>query len=211
MVTRRYTSVPSNTAQRGVVLLIALVALVAMTLGAIALIRSTDTASQIAANLAYRQTGVQGGDIGTQAAIDWLKANELPSQATDADKGYYAVDAPNLDVTGQATPDNKVDDVDWLGDVAEAGTQAIAVGAAPDAAGNRFYYVIHRLCGDVGVPTERCVMRKVSGSPGNAKDVVSVPEPGAGPDPLVPMFRVTTLILGPKNTRTFVQTLVSPG
>lgn len=50
--------------QRGVVLLIALIVLVAMTLAAIGMMRSVDTGIVITGNMAFKQTTVHAGDVG---------------------------------------------------------------------------------------------------------------------------------------------------
>ncbi len=58
--------------QRGVVLLITLIMLVAMTLAAIAMMRSVDTANMVAGNLAFEQSAVHAADVGTEQAISYL-------------------------------------------------------------------------------------------------------------------------------------------
>jgi len=56
--------------QRGVVLFFALIALVVMSLAAVALIRSVDTNTLIAGNLAFKQAATSSGDSGLEMAID---------------------------------------------------------------------------------------------------------------------------------------------
>src|SRR4051812_44344510 len=58
--------------QRGVVLFIALIVLVAMTLAAIALVRAVDTSTQVAGNIGFKQSTVQSSDMGGEQAISWL-------------------------------------------------------------------------------------------------------------------------------------------
>src|SRR5450830_1873633 len=65
--------------QRGVIMLIALITLVAMTLAAIALVRSVDTTNIIAGNLAFQQSATNAGDIGSEKAIQWLETNNVGS------------------------------------------------------------------------------------------------------------------------------------
>ena len=60
--------------QRGVILLIALIMLVAMTLAAIGMIRSVDTGSVIAGNMAFKQATLNASDAGTNAAFSALMA-----------------------------------------------------------------------------------------------------------------------------------------
>ena len=61
--------------QAGVVLMMALIVLVAMTLAGIALVRSVDTSNIIAGNLAFKQAATNSGDTGIEAAAAWLNAN----------------------------------------------------------------------------------------------------------------------------------------
>jgi len=58
--------------QKGVVLLITLIMLVAMTLAAIALMRSVDTTNLVAGNMAFQQTSLHVADAGTEQAIAFL-------------------------------------------------------------------------------------------------------------------------------------------
>src|ERR1044072_4039301 len=55
--------------QRGVVLFIALIVLVALMLASVSLVRSVDTANIIAGNLAFKQASVQAADTGIEAAV----------------------------------------------------------------------------------------------------------------------------------------------
>ena len=61
--------------QEGVVLMIALIVLVAMTLAGIGIIRSIDTATMVANNIGFRQIAVASGDAGIEAARIWLINN----------------------------------------------------------------------------------------------------------------------------------------
>lgn len=58
--------------QKGVVLLITLIMLVAMTLAAIALMRSVDTSNLVAGNMAFQQSSLNIADQGTEQAITYL-------------------------------------------------------------------------------------------------------------------------------------------
>ena len=69
----RSISAPSDRRrQRGVSLVIALIALVAMTLAGLALIRAVDTTNIISGNLAFRQATLQATDIGVETALTTL-------------------------------------------------------------------------------------------------------------------------------------------
>ncbi|HEX2310450.1 MAG TPA: hypothetical protein VHH91_07010, partial [Vicinamibacterales bacterium] len=60
--------------QRGAVLLIALIVLVAMSLAGVALVRGVDMTNLIAGNLAFKQGATLGGDWGAEQARAWLNA-----------------------------------------------------------------------------------------------------------------------------------------
>src|SRR5260221_9854712 len=58
--------------QRGTMLIIALIVLVAMTLAGIATMRSVDTATVLAGNIAFRQSALNAADQGIQAGLALL-------------------------------------------------------------------------------------------------------------------------------------------
>ncbi len=70
---QRYRNTPYERgrlrSQRGVILIITLIVLVAMTLASIAMVRSVDTSTVIAGNLAFKQSATASGDAGLEAAI----------------------------------------------------------------------------------------------------------------------------------------------
>lgn len=61
---------PPLAGQRGVVLFIALIVMVAMSLAAIALVRSVDTANLVAGNQAFKQGALNATDLGVATAMD---------------------------------------------------------------------------------------------------------------------------------------------
>jgi type IV pilus assembly protein PilX len=79
-------------AQRGYMLMLVLVALVAMMVSGIALVRSMDTNTLVAGNLASRNATVNSADAGVQAAVNWIQANSTTGalNADAAASGYYS-------------------------------------------------------------------------------------------------------------------------
>ena len=79
--------------QRGVVLVISLIVLVALTLAGIALVRSTDTANVIAGNMAFRMGALQAVDTGVETAFTATTSDTgffaAPSVATSTAEGQY--------------------------------------------------------------------------------------------------------------------------
>lgn len=200
--------------QRGVVLFFALIALLAMSLAAVALIRSVDTSTMIAGNLAFKQAATTSGDAGIEAAITWLTATEAaataarvgttntvlndlthPFNITNAANGYYSNADPALNLFADAT---------W---------NAITIPAVTDISGNSKRYIIQRMCRTANalVTTQNCLFS------GALQDTngqnIPLPQdvctgagcPAAGQSPQI---RVTTRVDGPKNTISYVQAFV---
>src|SRR4029450_482258 len=78
--------------ERGAILFIALIVLVAMSLAGIALMRSVDTNVLIAGNLAFRQGATSAGDWGIESARIWMTGNlaVLEKDQPDGAPFYFA-------------------------------------------------------------------------------------------------------------------------
>jgi len=194
--------------QRGVVIFIALIVLVAMTLAGIAMMRSSGSAMLTAGNLGFRQNATASGDLGLETARTWLSAqgtvtleNRIPGQ------GYYATwHDKEPAVVGEIFDPLLWGAANWN----NPGRAVQVNNGAYDAAGNKVSYVIHRMCLLAG---------KTSGgsAPAN-QECVTASDPGkGGPKEAGKIaftaesqvyFRVTARIEGPKNTVSYVQTMV---
>lgn len=195
--------------QRGMVLFLALLAIVIMSLAAVALIRSVDTGTIIAGNLAFKRAATSSGDAGGEAAIAWLTAKQLLDVSksvltdtthvfniTNASQGYYSNLNPALDLYAAAT---------W--------TAATAIPAVTDSAGNSVQYIIQRMCrtANVVVKDADCLF---SGAivDTNGQNV-PLPQdicegPGCPAAGQTPQIRITTRTTGPKNTISYLQAFV---
>lgn len=184
--------------QRGVVLFIALIALVVLTIGALALYRSTDSATAISGNVSYRQQGVAVSSQAIEAAKDWLVANGNPVEGLYDDiagSGYYAT-------MYQHTSDGDMLKFDWGTDW----SHAKKIDGAPD--GYQIGYVIHRLCPNTGTPVSCINANTTVAAPKsiinhNSGDVVA----DTSADSASPYYRITARALGPRNTESIVQVL----
>jgi len=183
-------------AQRGVVLFIALIVLVAMSLAGVAMVRSVDTALGIAGNLAFKAATTQGTERGLQAAYTWLSANAAGTtlQNTSAASGYYS---------SLAADPNWFDLANWGGAVqVNAGT--------PDAVGNVTRYIIHRMCSGADQPYNAagnaCALYVPAsgGTSGGSMAVGSFQFQGI---PQV-FYRITTRVDGPRSTVSITQTSI---
>jgi len=192
--------------QRGVILIITLIILVAMTLASIAMIRSVDTATLIAGNVSFKQSAANSGDTGIEAAIDWLWANPDNLNASQPTVGYYAVSGDQADLTGNKTPEREDDNLEWI-----AAGESRKLGK--DAAGNDISYVIHRLCTNEGpldggtCTTDQSEMdgatlgSERSGLCYCPADWPEVANRG--------YYRITVRVQGPKDSVGFVQAVIS--
>ncbi|HEY0914898.1 MAG TPA: hypothetical protein VGE22_08520 [Solimonas sp.] len=185
--------------QSGVVLFIALIVLVLMTLAGIALLRSTLTGNMVAGNLAFQQSATASADVGVETAIAWLQGNAtggtlFTSKTTGATR-YSAVRSdPAANQSWEAY---------WPSLVSSGLVNTLAA----DGAGNTVAYVIQRLCTVPGVPsagnceTSPAVTSADTGSKGSgAIRLTSSTEF---------YYRITVRVIGPRNTVSFVQTVVA--
>lgn len=189
--------------QRGAVLFFALIALVVITLAAVALIRSVDTNTLIAGNLAFKQSATSSGDRGTELAITWLQANQGALDSSNPAAGYYNSLNQTLNLTAQ----------NWGG---------IGVSAGQDNAGNTVRYVIQRLCNhppakaaqvnsevSIAVSETECILSDAP-PPNSGMEVKDVSGgcPTCTTGEGAPIYRITAQVTGPRNTVSYVQAFV---
>jgi Tfp pilus assembly protein PilX len=194
--------------QRGVVLFFALIALVVMSLAAVALIRSVDTSTMIAGNLAFKQSATSSGDAGVEAAIRWLAATEAANNTkniyTDATHEFNITNASNGYYSNADTA---------LGLFANSTWNAIAAAPITDPSGNKIWYVIQRMCRTANqvLSTTNCLFSSAAVNSNNQttplySTVCSGPGcPVAGQSP---EYRITSKITGPKNTVSYIQAFI---
>jgi type IV pilus assembly protein PilX len=183
-------------AQRGVSLIIALIALVALTLAGLALMRSADTTNVISGNLAFREATVQATDVGVETAITALTTIATTAPDANAPAGC-AVGACNYYPTMQA-PANGAGVptvIDWT--------------AVPSTALDASYavqYVIDRLC-DGPTPVtdiaDKCM--NLAGTSVGSKKAGAVSFTSASQV----YYRVVVRVVGPRNSVSIVQATVA--
>lgn len=180
--------IPVTSNEKGVVLFFALIALVAMSLAAVALIRSVDTNSVISGNLSFKQSTLISADRGVETAITWASGNIAALNADAPGNGYYAT----------ATQDARtlVDASGFVDGV--------------DAEGNRISYIVQRMCNIGGAPSPaNCLYGPVNDDYrcSNEPDLPK-PPPGLCSQIPGPAYRVTSRVAGPKNTVSYIQAFV---
>jgi Tfp pilus assembly protein PilX len=192
--------------QEGVVLMIALIVLVAMTLAGLGLIRSIDTGTLVSGNIGFRESAVASGDSGIELARNWLMANQNTLDNDQSTFGYYASRQDSVDITGNATP-GTADGVDWGGSNPSAPVKAYDAGTATDGTGNHVYYLIQRLCAAPGSSNStNCTVIAITGM-GSTQGSPTYDRHGLPLQNAV-YYRITSRIEGPKSTVGYVQAIV---
>lgn len=204
--------------QQGLVLFVALVALVVMSLAAVALIRSVDTNNLVTGNLAYKQSAAITSSYGMEAMADTVGTNPLAyAESSHPSDGYFS----NCEfVEGVAANRTCKDDhlyleATWtdanskLADSLQAG-----ISAGKDQYGNTVRYIVERMCRTDGpADATKCLMSlEDDGSNSGCSNNVGTSTAGLilpCTSVPIPLYRVTVRISGPKNTVSFVQAFFS--
>lgn len=187
--------------QRGVVLFIALIVMVALSLAAIALIRSVDTTNTVLGNLGFRQASILPANMAIESAAaalfadaDIASAIRIPDHTANfLPENYYASRLGTDDARGVPGLLQKKSAFDGAGLV-----------KLSDATTNtEIRYVIERMCGVAGPPTVgNCDLLPPKINPGTTIGDTSIVIPN------VPFYRVTVRVDGPQNTASFVQAML---
>lgn len=187
--------------QHGVVLFIALIALVVMSLAAVALIRSVDTNTLITGNLSFKQSSVIAADQGIEEALTRLNAQAIANAAllntSSAADGYFAT---------FLAPSPNLDDIAVLKSDATWAANSVEV---PSVGSESIRVIVQRMCRNELEPAkETCLFGEEEVGSGS-KGVKGATEAGAkingAPSP---MYRVTVRSVGPKNTVSYTQAYV---
>jgi type IV pilus assembly protein PilX len=193
-----------NSNQSGVVLFIALIVMVAMSLAAIALMRSVDTTSAVIGNLAFRQASILPANYAIEDAAAGLFNDANPaSVARIADvradtpaQNYYSTHSQAAgwdDPFGVPTP------------LQTKSAAAALARKQTDGAGNTITYVTERMCNPNAptIPADKaaantwCDMMPPKQSPGT-----TINDPMAALLSAQPFYRVTVRVDGPPGTNT---------
>ncbi|TLD44586.1 MAG: hypothetical protein FAZ92_03136 [Accumulibacter sp.] len=190
----------SNNRQQGVVLLVALIVLVALTLAGVALVRSVDTANLVAGNMSFHQSAIQAGERSTELALNnWLQPNNTMGNTTlhNNATGYVAAGMNQGPAAGQSW------DAYWTALTAGGLTP---INGGTDAAQNTVQYIVHRLCATTGAPhLANCAREPASTNTGGSQTAGGIAPIGNNRV----YYRVTTRIEGPRRTVAYIQTIVA--
>lgn len=197
--------------QRGVVLFFTLVALLAMSLAAVALIRSVDTSTMIAGNLAFKQSATSSGDAGIEAAVNWLATIQTANLTINVlNDATHPFNVDNLPAGYYSSLNSALSLTDGTG-VQWDNNDSVLVGT--DGSGNTVRYVIQRVCRTANQPINAAGCLFSGAIQDNNGQNIPLPQEvcqGAG-CPVAgqtPQIRITSRTTGPKNTVSYVQAFV---
>ncbi|MEY8879167.1 MAG: pilus assembly protein PilX [Leptothrix sp. (in: b-proteobacteria)] len=214
-------------------LVFSLITLAALSLAAVALIRSVDTGASILGNLGFKQDALLASDEAARQAIAWLSTKETdaakPLHADIAADGYRASLVNNLDATGThldpvgtaATSLRAV--VDW--DNNGCGTASYPAGTwrtggcIPSRAvtsslanGLQARWLVMRVCAAAGDPSASGALcaQPINGSLSNSTDksVVSYTDQQVVQSRMTQYYRVIVRTTGARNSVSTTETLV---
>jgi Tfp pilus assembly protein PilX len=190
-----------SSAQRGIVLVFALITLVIMLIGAVAISRSLSSSSFALGNIGFKRDMTNQGERALQLAMNAVRAGGALSTETLRNTSLPAANysAIMLPTNAQGIPTALLTNAGFLA----VGTAAndITPSNTPDiTAGTTIRYVIDRMASAAGPCTPNtCAMatERVFGGASN--------EPTKPPPPAQPIFRLTLKVTGPRNTVSFFQ------
>jgi type IV pilus assembly protein PilX len=190
---------PMRVGQRGIVLVIALIVMVALSLAGIALMRSVDTSTAVVGNLAFTQASTLPANLAVEEAVAALFEDELIANVNQdlPAQNYYATRQNGEDPRG-------------IPEVLTTKTKASALARVLNAGyGNEVRYVVERMCAP-GIPVtpsraelvKYCDMLppKPSGTTTMETDKIELPR--------IPLYRLTVRVDGPRNTVSFLQAML---
>lgn len=193
--------------QQGVMLLISLIALVALSMGGVAYMRAVDTGSLLAGNLAFSRASVAISDLGMETARTQLQALEV---GVCGGAPCLENDQPVLGGVQQSYfwSNWQLNGFDYQSEAPWANASEVA----SPIAGFRVRYLIHRMCANAGpVVGNACVADPApivagGGVSKGAQDYGSTLNQGsaAASNP-VPYYRVTVRVDGPRKSLTYIQ------
>jgi len=197
--------------ERGVVLLFCLIVLVILLVGAVAVIRSTNSSLAGAGNLAFRRDLVNQGEQVASNAMTAFKSGALKSASLAAasvpSANYSAVelvaDARGVPLVLLAS-DSSPSGTDVAGGTFTP-TGADIVGATSDVS---IRYVIDRLCNAAGTASSTgCVYSPSSSNvTGGSSQLPASQRPAST---LSPVYRVSVRVTGPRGTQVFLQNSIT--
>lgn len=187
-----------STHQQGIILPVALVALLVIMIASVGLIRSTDTTSQVAGKLAFKQDAANQGERAALVVQNLFETGALSNTANrDTDQiasNYYAsIQASHQTGLPSVLMDtSQFDGLFGANNIVDA-TSQITV-----------RYLVERLCYSDGTVTiTNCVTSTLNSDVGG--DAMNLGNQGKATGSDSPIYRLSIRVTGPLNTNAFIQ------
>jgi len=197
----RYPHRSPRAAQRGVVLFVALIAMVVLALAGVALVRSVDTSAGVAGNLAFRQASYPAVNEAIEESINTIfKAKTLPGQLDD-DAGSNYFSSIQAGESKNGVPAVLQGDYGTMSSTFDAAGHVNYIDAV---SGAEVRWVIERICNATGgVTVGKCDILPPKVSPAGTDNKAGIPLPP------IPLFRITVRADIPRtNAVSYAQTFV---
>jgi type IV pilus assembly protein PilX len=187
----------ANSKESGFVLIVALVVLAAMSLAAIALVRTVDTSTLLARNISFKRDAVNRNEIALEAANVLFRINGgIPGPLANQVNARTSQPALNYSSAMVATDPNGIPV--GLGTVSTAFPGEIVT-----QENNRIHYIIERMCTRENAieGKDHCLLAQAaSGSEQPEKRPVTLPA----------MYRVTSRVAGARGVSSVTQAMIVP-
>lgn len=189
---------PAQSHQQGVILPVALVALLVIMIASVGLIRSTDTSSQVAGNLAFKQDAANQGEraaLLVQNLFDTGALSNTTNRETDQIANNYYASIQTSHQTGLPNV---------LMDTSQFDSLFGANNIVDTASQITVRYVVERMCYSDGTVTiSNCVTSTLNSDVGG--DAMNLGNQGKAIGSDSPIYRLSIRVTGPLNTNAFMQ------
>ena len=194
--------------QRGIVLFVSLIALVIISIAAIAISRSVSTANLISGNISFKQSALSATDIGVQTAMNKFNSNTSGVLSDDANTPedraadcYRATSFNNDDATVDMRMDPRGIPNILLDSSKFDGSYGNCKITHPNTK-ETVRYVIDRQCSATGLPDEsKCTLYSHSAVGGTFV--------GTGSEN-IPLYRINVRVDGAHSTTSYSQVIIHP-
>ncbi|RZL04098.1 MAG: hypothetical protein EOP36_02075 [Rubrivivax sp.] len=203
-------------AQRGISLLFSLLALVALSLASLALVRSVDTGTMVMGNLGFKQDATSVADQATRNAINWLTSTTADLTKDVANSGYYAQANDDVDVIATTGENKQL--VNWNLDgckyaLSMTGSTCKVRPADPTPInGATTNYIIFRLCASTGGSNDTansCAKPlNTTNSTASKKGKLDYSDYERFTSVNGVYYRIVVRVVDPRQTTSFVETIV---
>jgi type IV pilus assembly protein PilX len=189
-------------AQRGVTLIIAMVSLVILTIGAVALVRSSNVSSLMSGNFAFKRDITTQSERAVAAALTSLRTGSLSNPTT------REANVLGNNYSGVQLSSNAHGIPNALTDESVYSSAGFTAGDIVDSTSNlKIRYVIDRLCiaGTTAFDPARCVVVSSKGDSSGGDPLLSKLTGGVP----VPVYRISVRVTGPRGAQTYTQATVA--